>query len=87
MSSDDRFAVVRDLTNRRLYQASARVLDAVADELAQVRARTGGGPAPTVAFPADYDIALGELATGAAYQASMRTAASIRQRSLAEFLK
>ena len=41
MTAEVTHPVVHRLSNRRLYQASARVLDAVADELAEVRARTG----------------------------------------------
>ncbi len=87
-SAPDGLAVVHQLTNRRLYQASARVLDAVVDELAHVRRRTGGGPdlplgGPT---PGDYDLDVDSVAAVAAYESALRTAVTIRQRSLAEFL-
>jgi hypothetical protein len=85
-------AVVVQLANRRLLQASMRVLDAVADELAEVRARTGAIPAATdewsgIGVSAEFELGLRDVAVSAAYQASMRTAATIRQRSLADFLR
>jgi hypothetical protein len=86
-------AVVVQLANRRLMQTSVRVLDAVADELAEVRARTGASPAATddewssIGIGAEFELGLRDVAVSAAYQASMRTAATIRQRSLAEFLR
>jgi hypothetical protein len=84
--------VVHRLSNRRLFQASARVLDAVAEELAEVRARTGSTAAGAVEWSvigvsAEFELGLRDVAVAAAYQASMRTATTIRQRSLAEFLK
>lgn len=84
--------VVHQLSNRRLYQACGRVLDAVTDELAEVRARTGA-PATTeadwagIGVSEEFELGMRDVAVAAAYQASMRTAATIRQRSLAEFLK
>jgi hypothetical protein len=85
-------AVVVQLANRRLLQASSRVLDAVADELAEVRARTGAIPTVTdewssIGMTAEFELGLRDVAVSAAYQASMRTAVTIRQRSLAEFLR
>jgi hypothetical protein len=87
MSAD--FAVVHQLNNRRLYRASGRVLDAVHDELAELRARTGEGSATALVEITgfDFEAASAELTEAAAYQASMRTATTIRQRSLMEFLK
>jgi hypothetical protein len=100
-ASADSHSVVHQLSNRRLFQASARVLDAVTEELAEVRARTGGGPTAAdyyaagageaddwgIGVSAEFELGLRDIAVGAAYQASMRTASTIRQRSLAEFLK
>jgi hypothetical protein len=91
--------VVHQLSNRRLFQASARVLDSVTEELAEVRARTGSGPSAAdsygdlgaddwgIGVSAEFELGLRDVAVGAAYQASMRTASTVRQRSLAEFLK
>ncbi len=81
------YGVVRQLTNRRLYQASARVLDVVSDEVALLRRATGDGPAgPLEMTGSDYDLALEDVATSAALQVSMRTMSGVRQRSLADFL-
>lgn len=87
------YAVVHQLSNRRLLQASGRVLDAVTDELAEVRARTGAS-APTtsddwsgIGVSAEFELGMRDVAVAAAYQASMRTATTIRQRSLSEFLR
>jgi len=86
-------AVVHYLTNRRLYLASARVLDAVADELAEVRARTGSGSFSAsdewagIGVDAEFSAGMHDVSLAAAYQASMRTATTIRQRSLSDFLK
>src|SRR5450755_3058156 len=56
-------AIVVQLSNRRLFQASARVLDAVADELAQAMARTGDGPPIPAGGPTggDHDYSLNEM--------------------------
>jgi hypothetical protein len=82
-------AVVHLLANRRLHQATARVLDSVAAELDAVRIRTGGGPAGMSGLPGerdDFDQELRNATAAGAYQVSMRTGATIRQRSLSEFL-
>ncbi len=80
--------VVHQLSNRRLFQACSRVLDAVAEELAEVRARTGStGPDPSdLGSSEEFERGMREVSVAAAYQASMRTAATIKQRSLADFL-
>jgi hypothetical protein len=83
--------VVHQLSNRRLFQASGRVLDAVADELAEVRARTGNTPEQTtwsgIGISDEFELGTRDMAVTAAYQASMRTATTIRQRSLSDFLR
>jgi hypothetical protein len=86
------YAVIHQLSNRRLFQASARVLDAVIDELAEVRARTGDASTASDGWPAlglseEFELGLRDVAVAAAYQASMRTASTVRQRSLNEFLR
>jgi hypothetical protein len=71
------------------------VLDAVVEEVAEVRARTGNVTAAAAAagdwtgigISAEFELGLRDVALAAAFQASMRTATTIRQRSLAEFLK
>ena len=92
MSKDRPEAVVHELSHRRLTQASARVLEAVTSELTEVRARTGAAsPATTewagMGLSAEFELGLRDVAVAAGYQASMRTAATIWQRSLAEFLR
>jgi hypothetical protein len=98
MSKDGPDAVVHQLAHRRLTQASTRVLDAVTGELAEVRARTGSTASPDAAgspsmgstglgLSAEFELGLRDVAVAAGYQASLRTAVTIRQRSLAEFLR
>jgi hypothetical protein len=98
MSKDGPDAVVHQLAHRRLTQASTRVLDAVTGELAEVRARTGspgstgsldaaGSAASGLGLSAEFELGLRDVAVAAGYQASLRTAVTIRQRSLAEFLR
>ena len=100
-ASPEPHPVVHQLSNRRLFQAAARVLDSVTEELAEVRARTGSGPSAAddyaageygaddwgIGVSAEFELGMRDIAVGAAYQASMRTAGTIRQRSLTEFLK
>ncbi len=86
------YAVIHQLSNRRLFQASARVLDGVVDELSEVLARTGTPSADNDGWTAlglteEFELGLRDVAVAAAFQASMRTASTVRQRSLNEFLK
>jgi hypothetical protein len=92
MTVEIQHPVVHHLSNRRLYQACGRVLDAVAEEVAEVRARTGdagGGDSgwSGLGRTEEFELGLRDVAVGAAYQASLRTSSTVRQRSLADFLR
>jgi hypothetical protein len=76
------------LSNRRLLQACGRALDAVADETGEVRARTGNtGKRSDIGSDEDFARGLREFSVAAACQASMRTAGTVKQRSLTDFLQ
>ena len=85
---------------RRAPAVESPAVPGVGPRARRCRRRAGRGPGPhrqhagdrstsgpSIGVSAEFELGLRDVAVAAAYQASMRTAATIRQRSLAEFLK